>query len=126
MSEHGHDHEAQVRTYLTIFAALAMLTVLTVGTAYLNLPHGPGIVIALVIALAKVYLIGSFFMHLRDEGSLIRISLGICVGLILVLMVFVLPDIGLHELEEMEMAEKLSNNPYAALTQGNGEDGSAH
>ena len=115
-----------MRTYLTIFAALAILTVLTVGTAYLNLPHGPGIVIALVIALAKIYLIGSFFMHLRDEGSLIRISLGICVGLILVLMVFVLPDIGLHELEEMEMAEKLSNNPYAALTQGHGEDGGAH
>lgn len=96
----GHDTSAEVKTYLVIFGALAVLTMLTVGVAYMNLPHAAGVVIALVIAATKVFLIASFFMHLRGEGRLINWSLAVCVGLLLVLLVFVLPDLGVHELED--------------------------
>ena len=126
----GHDPQAAVRTYLTIFGALAFLTILTVGVAYMDLPAGPGVVIALLIALAKIYLIASFFMHLKDEGRLINVSLAVCLGLVLILIVFVLPDLGVHELEERQKAEALKKNPYAqmhhAATEGDaahGEDG---
>ena len=111
----GHDPQAAVRTYLTIFGALAFLTILTVGVAYMDLPAGPGVVIALLIALAKIYLIASFFMHLKDEGRLINVSLAVCLGLVLILIVFVLPDLGVHELEEMQKAEALKKNPYAQM-----------
>jgi cytochrome c oxidase subunit 4 len=101
---HGeHDpHASAVRTYLIIFVTLALLTLLTVGVAYMKLPHAAGVVIALLIAAAKVYLIASFFMHLRSEGRLINVSLGICLALVLILVVFVLPDIGLHEIEAIQ------------------------
>ncbi len=111
----GHDPQAAVRTYLTIFGALAFLTILTVGVAYMDLPAGPGVVIALMIALAKIYLIASFFMHLKDEGRLINVSLAVCLGLVLILIVFVLPDIGVHELEELQKEEALKQNPYAQM-----------
>ncbi|MDG2306467.1 MAG: cytochrome C oxidase subunit IV family protein [Candidatus Binatia bacterium] len=115
MSANGHDPQAAVRTYLTIFGALGFLTILTVGVAYMNLPPGPGVVIALVIALAKVFLIGTFFMHLKDEGRLINVSLGVCLGLVMILLVFVLPDLGIHELETLQAEEAAKRNPYVQM-----------
>jgi caa(3)-type oxidase subunit IV len=73
---------------------------MTVGVAYMNLPHAAGVVIALVIAAAKVFLIGAFFMHLRGECKLINWSIAVCCALVLILIVFVLPDLGIHPVEE--------------------------
>ena len=99
--KHGPvDKSAEIRVYLTIFGCLAVLTLMTVGVAYMNLPHGAGVVIALVIAAVKVFLIASFFMHLRGEGRLINIGVAVCLGLVMILIVFVLPDIGVHPLED--------------------------
>jgi cytochrome c oxidase subunit IV len=99
--KHGPvDKSAEVQTYLIIFGCLAVLTLLTVGVAYMNLPHAAGVVIALVIAALKVFLIASFFMHLRGEGRLINWSVAVCCGLVLILIVFVLPDLGVHPVEE--------------------------
>ncbi|MEW6272351.1 MAG: cytochrome C oxidase subunit IV family protein [Thermodesulfobacteriota bacterium] len=99
--KHGAvDKSAEVRTYLVIFGCLAVLTLMTVGVAYMNLPHAAGVVIALVIAAAKVFLIAAFFMHLRGEGRLINWSLAVCLALVLVLIVFVLPDLGIHPIED--------------------------
>ena len=94
------DKSAEVRQYLIIFASLAVLTLMTVGVAYMHLPHAAGVVIALVIAALKVYLIASFFMHLRGEGRLINWSVAACCVLVLILIVFVLPDLGIHPAEE--------------------------
>lgn len=94
------DKSAEVRTYLIIFASLAVLTLMTVGVAYMHLPHAAGVVIALVIAALKVFLIASFFMHLRGEGRLINWSIAACCTLVLILIVFVLPDLGIHPDEE--------------------------
>jgi len=124
-SAHGHDTQAEIRTYLAIFAALTFLTILTVGVAYMNLPHGPGIVVALLIAMAKIFLIAAFFMHLRHEGRLIKVSLGVCLGLVMILIVFVLPDLGVHELEVLEREHKASHNPYLPLQHEAGHDESA-
>lgn len=66
----------------------------------MNLPHAAGVVIALVIAALKVFLIAAFFMHLRGEGRLINWSVAACCALVLILIVFVLPDLGIHPAEE--------------------------
>ena len=108
----GHDTSAEVRTYLIIFGALAALTLLTVGVAYMNLPHATGVVIALVIAAVKVFLIASFFMHLRGEGRLINWGVGVCLLMVLILLVFVMPDLGVHELEEAARREAAHSSPY--------------
>jgi caa(3)-type oxidase subunit IV len=90
----GHDTSAMVQLYLRVFAALGALTLLTVGVAYLHLPHSAAILIALLIAVTKITLIAMFFMHLKGESPIINWSLGICLVLLLVLLLFVLPDIG--------------------------------
>jgi caa(3)-type oxidase subunit IV len=114
----AHDTSAEVRTYLIIFGSLAALTALTVGVAYMNLPHAAGVIVALLIAAVKVFLIAAFFMHLRSEHPLINWSLAICLALVMILVVFVLPDLGIHELEERARE--------AAATHVGGETAATH
>jgi caa(3)-type oxidase subunit IV len=107
------DKSAEVRIYLIVFGCLAGLTLLTVGVSYMDLPHGAGVVVALLIAAAKVFLIAAFFMHLRAEGRLINVGVAVSLGLLMVLLVFVLPDLGVHPLEEAARSavEKLELQP---------------
>ena len=57
-------HIASTRSYYAIFAALLVLTALTVGAATLDLGRFNA-VIALSIAMCKATLVALFFMHLR-------------------------------------------------------------
>ena len=61
----------QVKLYIRVFFALAVLTVLTVGVAYLNLPLRLAIVVALFVATVKSSLVAAFFMHLSSEKKII-------------------------------------------------------
>lgn len=124
----GHDTAKEVRLYLTIFGALGLLTLATVGVAYMHLPHAASIVIALLIAFAKVFLIAAFFMHLLHEGRLINWSLAVCVFALMILILFVIPDVGVHPVEEaarlsMHEAEKLF---HEAVGGGHGAGAAAH
>jgi cytochrome c oxidase subunit IV len=95
-----HDTAQEIRVYLTIFGALGLLTLATVGVAYMELPNSASIVVALLIA--------AFFMHLLHEGRLINWSLAVCVFALLILILFVIPDLGIHPVEEagrVSMAE---------------------
>jgi cytochrome c oxidase subunit 4 len=63
----AHDMSAHVKVYMMVFAALAVLTVVTVAVSYLHMPVGPAIAVALVIASFKASLVALFFMHLKGE-----------------------------------------------------------
>ena len=76
----SHSPEAvqkQVQVYIRVFAALAVLTVLTVGVSYLRLPLVIAIVVALSIAAVKSSLVAAFFMHLVSEKKIIYVILGL-------------------------------------------------
>jgi len=60
-----------VRIYLTVFAALAVLTVGTVLASYLDVSTPIAVVIALIIASIKATLVASYFMHLISENKAI-------------------------------------------------------
>jgi len=60
-----------VKVYIAVFAALAVLTVVTVAVSCLHLPPGQAIAAALVIATVKASLVALFFMHLISERSVI-------------------------------------------------------
>ena len=68
---HDIDIDKTVRTYMLVFGALLVGTVLTVAASYIELPPGPGIALALAIACAKGSLVVLFFMHMIDEKKLI-------------------------------------------------------
>ncbi len=62
----------EIRKYLYVFGALAFLTVLTVYLCFgLKMPVHTAILIALVVASVKGFLVAGFFMHLLSEKKLI-------------------------------------------------------
>ncbi len=67
MSHAAEDIQKHIRVYISVFVALAVLTVVTVGISYLDLTVGAAIALALVVACVKASLVALYFMHLIDE-----------------------------------------------------------
>ncbi len=92
---HAADIDKHVRVYLIVFAALAVLTVVTVGVYYLDLPVPMAIALALVIATVKGSLVACYFMHLLNEKKLIYwILLMTAAFFIVLLLVPVMTSLG--------------------------------
>ncbi|HEX5758098.1 MAG TPA: cytochrome C oxidase subunit IV family protein [Thermoanaerobaculia bacterium] len=91
----AHDVEAirrQTRTYVMVFAALAVLTVVTVAASRLDLNPGMTIAVALLIAAVKGSLVAGYFMHLIDERKAIYWLLALTVIFFILLMFLPLGD----------------------------------
>ncbi len=90
MSEtHAEDIDRHVRTYLLVFGALMLLTLLTVGAWYfLHLSMAGTIAVALFIAVIKGSLVACFFMHLISEKKLIFFVLTFTVVFFFALLLF--------------------------------------
>ena len=72
MSDHDHRHiEEHIKVYLTVFGALAVLTLLTVSASYMNVSNTEAIFLALSIATVKASLVAGYFMHLITERQTI-------------------------------------------------------
>ena len=67
-----------VRVYVMVFAALAVLTIVTVAISYLDLPTAYAIGIAMVVATVKASLVALYFMHLISEEKVILWLLALC------------------------------------------------
>ena len=62
----------EMRVYLYVLGALAVLTAATVFACFgLKLPVHQAIIIAMIIACTKGFLVAGFFMHLLSERKLI-------------------------------------------------------
>jgi cytochrome c oxidase subunit IV len=84
--ESAEDIKKHVRVYLIVFAALAALTIVTVGISYLHLPTHWAILFALLVATVKGSLVACYFMHLISERKVIYWILVICVFFFAVLL----------------------------------------
>ena len=85
----GHstvDIQSHIKVYMTVFAVLAALTIITVAASYLDLSTGEAILLALTIASVKGSLVASYFMHLISERALITWILMLTAGFFFVLM----------------------------------------
>ena len=80
------DIQRHIKVYMTIFAALAVLTIITVAASYLDLSTGEAVFLALAIASIKGSLVASYFMHLISERALITWILMLTAGFFFVLM----------------------------------------
>lgn len=61
--------------YLAIFAALLVLTGVTVGVASLHMGFAMAVLVAILVASIKGGLVASYFMHLIDENKWIYLVL---------------------------------------------------
>lgn len=76
---HEIDIDHHVKVYMRVFAALAVLTAVTVGVAYLHLTTAAAVALALFIATIKGALVACYFMHLISEKKLIFIVMVVTV-----------------------------------------------
>ena len=88
------DIKKEINLYLKVFGALAVLTVLTVAAAYLDVGIGLAVIIAMIIATTKGSLVASFFMHLAHEKKLIYLMLVITLVFLLALFFITFGTIG--------------------------------
>ena len=88
------DIKKEINLYLKVFGALAVLTVLTVAAAYLDVGIGLAVIIAMIIATTKGSLVASFFMHLAHEKGLIYLTLIITLVCLLALFFITFGTIG--------------------------------
>ena len=94
MSEHPHpadhahpvDHVVPLGIYLAVFAALMVLTVLTVAASRVDLGmlNTP---VALGIAIVKAGLVILFFMHVKYSSRLIALFLAAAFGWLVLMLV---------------------------------------
>ena len=63
--------QKHARIYISVFVALAFLTLVTVTISYLHLSLLPAVLVALSIAAVKGSLVACFFMHLISEKTVI-------------------------------------------------------
>ena len=87
----GH-HIVPPKVYLAVFAALMVLTALTVWAATLDLHHPWSDVVALTIAVTKATLVVLFFMHVKYSVKMIRLTVLSGVLWLVFLLVLLIPD----------------------------------
>ena len=92
MDAHAHDSvddiKKSVRTYMMIFGALMVLTIITVGVSYIHLPVAAAVTVALIVATIKGSLVALYFMHLLHERKVIYWVLALTV-IFFIFMMFV-------------------------------------
>ncbi len=82
-----------VKTYITIFLALMVLTALTVYVAFLDFGHGLlNDLVAMTIAVTKALLVLVIFMHLKYSARLIWLIAGSSVVWMIVMIGLTLAD----------------------------------
>ena len=92
----GHSAEEikkETRVYILVFVALAVLTLITVGIASLDLGFKAAVGLALLVASIKGSLVACYFMHLIDEKKLIYSVLLLTLAFFIFLMVLPLAGV---------------------------------
>lgn len=77
-ADHEHDHKPNRKEYFVIFVVLAVLTALEAGVA--QIPGLSKVVLGLTLvglALTKAVLVGLYYMHLKHETKIMRLSVAI-------------------------------------------------
>src|SRR5436309_1799315 len=96
--------------YYAIFAALVVLTILTVLVAFHRFQsEAINLLLAMIVAVSKATLVALFFMHLKFEGKLIYVIFIVPLILCVLLTVALIPDVLLPALGQHNSSLHLFN-----------------
>ncbi|HEX8027603.1 MAG TPA: cytochrome C oxidase subunit IV family protein [Vicinamibacterales bacterium] len=87
------DHVSPISLYITIFTALMVLTAVTVGAAFVNLGQF-NFLVAMIIAVFKASLVVWYFMHVKYQSSLTKLTLATGLFFLAILLGMMLIDYG--------------------------------
>lgn len=89
--EHAENHIVTPMNYAMVFATLLVFTGITVGAAYIDLGiFNP--VVALAIACFKACVVILFFMHVKYQSRLVKLTVGAGFFTFLVLITMTMTD----------------------------------
>jgi cytochrome c oxidase subunit IV len=98
--------------YFLIFAALLVLTAITVAIAFIKFPTELiNVLLALAVAFVKGSLVAMFFMHLKFEGKLIYMMVIIPLILCVLIICALIPDILMTGADSHSASLHLFNPP---------------
>jgi len=89
--EHEHEHIVPRSLYYAVFAALMVLTAVTVGAAFIDL-GALNVGVALGIAVVKAALVVLFFMHVKYSSRLVQLVVLASIFWLLILFLVTLSD----------------------------------
>jgi cytochrome c oxidase subunit 4 len=74
----SHDHHVNRKEYWVIFVYLLVLTILEVGLVYVpGVPKGLMVLGLILLAITKASLVGLFYMHLKHETKILKLTVAI-------------------------------------------------
>ena len=85
-NDHAADIDKHVKVYISVFAALMVLTLVTVGISRFHFSVPVAVTVALLVATIKGSLVACYFMHLISEKKLILAVLALTVVFFVVLL----------------------------------------
>lgn len=86
MSENHNGHVVDYKFNILVWIDLLIFTLITIEVAQFDL-QDLTVVVALLVASVKTFLVGSFFMHLKFENRFLQaIVIGVAVLFVLVLI----------------------------------------
>ena len=88
---HGSGHISPISLYVTIFLALMVLTGVTVGAAYVDLGQF-NFLVAMIIAVFKASLVVWYFMHVKYQSSLTKLTVATGIFFLAILLSMTLID----------------------------------
>ena len=94
-TDHAAEIDRHVRVYITVFASLMVLTLVTVGVSRFHFPVPIAVTVALLVATIKGSLVACYFMHLISEKRLIVAILALTVFFFIALIA--LPVLTVHD-----------------------------
>lgn len=95
MSSAHADISKHVKAYVGVFAALAVLTILTVAVSRVHFSGSGNVVVALLIAAFKASLVAAIFMHLKwEKAPSIWWVLAVCALFFVVLILLPVLSVG--------------------------------
>jgi cytochrome c oxidase subunit IV len=95
LGHHAADIDRHVRSYITFFVTLMVLTIVTVAISRFHLPVRIAVAAALLVATVKGSLVACYFMHLISEKKLIYAVLVLTVAFFIALLF--LPILTVHD-----------------------------
>lgn len=130
----GHEQHGSLSTYISVFVALLILTVLSfaVGNWHDLKERAPGVVWAFMMAVSvcKALLVILFFMHLKWEANWKYVLTVPCCIMSVFLVLMLVPDIGRrtwhYTPEREDHATRPQKNYYNFAINAHGDHGSAH
>ena len=84
-------HVSPVSLYVTIFLSLMVLTALTVAAAYVDLGQF-NFMVALIIAMFKASLVIWYFMHVKYQSKLTRLTVATGLFFLMILLTLTMVD----------------------------------